>query len=232
MPNELMLIMLVGLALLALFILGLRDVETYSKRASYAQALFTVSAALIAGYWFFVERKGMPHADVSQELQVVPLGDGLVAVEAHVTIKNLGKRLLRIERINSRLQLIRADAYDYAGLNEESDETYWQATRPGGEDRQFHQAELRWPIFRQYDEQVDHRIEPQETDLIVVTFLTSCSLAPWVRVASDIYNPSAGSAEEAEEKAQGAQESPGYAWKARSFANLGEACSTAEGDTA
>ena len=227
MANDTLLLLLVALVFLALFIAGSQNIDLSEKRAKYAQALLTLMALVTTAYWFFLERKGLPHADVTQSVQVVPLGNDLIAVEAHVQIKNIGQRLLRIDRINSRLQLVRADAYDYENLNRLANDDYWTAARPNSDALQFHAGELRWPIFRQYRKSVDHRIEPGETDLIVVTFLMNCSLSDQVRVASDVYNPAA-----ANSAGNGSEESEageGIAWKTRSFADLSQACPQQEG---
>jgi hypothetical protein len=231
MANDTLLLLLAAILFLALFILGVRDVDISEKRAKYAQALLTLLALGTTAYWFFLERKGMPHADVTQKLEVLPLGDDLVAVEAHIQIKNLGQRLLEINHVNSRLQAVRPDAYDYAGLNKKRGDEYWSALRPKGDEKQFLSAELRWPILRRYDNPVEHRIEPGETDLIVVTFLVSCSEYDWVRVASDVYNPSTTNSESTEEDMTDSGGVEGLAWKTRSFANLYEACSGTRGET-
>lgn len=229
--NETFILLLAAIFFLALYVWGVRDLEKWDKRAQYAQALLTLLALLTTGYWFFLERKGMPHADVSQEIAVIPVSKGLVAVEVHVKITNLGQRLLEIDKINSRLQLVRPDAYDYVGLNKKKGEDYWLAERPGASknSKQFHIAELRWPIYRQYRDEVKHRIEPGETDLLVVTFLMECRHAKWVRVATDVYKPAenslgkaSGSADATVETLEDADQN--YAWKARSFVNARDIC--------
>lgn len=224
MSSEILILILLGCLFLALFIRGIKDVDASEKLAKYAQALLTLLALLVTGYWFFLERKGMPHADVSQEVSVVPVAEGLVAIEAHISVKNLGQRLLKIDRINSRLQLVRADAYGYEALDRARGDAYWDGVRPGKSGgAQFHASELRWPIHRRFDDDVEHNIEPGETDLIVVTFLMDCSMAKWVRVASDVYNPEGSddlmSGLESED-----EEEERFAWKTRSFVEVANVC--------
>lgn len=247
--DETLILLLAAIFFLALYIWGVRDLEKWDKRAQYAQALLTLLALLTTGYWFFLERKGKPHADIAQEVIVVPLDSGLVAVEAHLTITNLGKRLLLIDRINSRLQLVRPDAYDYVNLDTKNGEEYWSAKRPGSpiSPEQFQAAELRWPIYRVYNDKVEHRIEPGETDLLVVTYLVSCDLAEWVRVATDVYKPKpvrfgkarddGGAVEQEGEVDRTKNNTDGqaektedeFAWKARSFLEIQDVCATTEG---
>lgn len=217
MEPELRLVLLGVLVSVSLFIVGLRNIEASSRRAQYAQVLLTILAFSTTAYWFFVERKGMPHADVSQTIHMVPLGGGLAAVEAHIQIRNLGQRLLKVRHVNSRLQTVRPDAYDYVGLNAKLGDEHWRATRPSSDAKQFHGSELRWPILREYNEGVKHEIEPGETDLIVVTYLIHCTEFTWVRVASDILNSTAENS---------------LAWKTRSFANTHDVCFDSTGEAA
>ena len=228
--NETFTLLLGAMFFLALYIWGVRDLEKWDKRAKYAQALLTLLALLTTGYWFFLERRGMPHADVSQEVSVIPVTEGLVAVEAHVEISNLGQRLLRIDKVSSRLQLVRHERFDYDDLATKMKEDYWQAVRPrmkAENSKQFHYAELRWPIYRKYEDEVEHRIEPGETDVFVVTYLASCKLAKWVRVATDVHKPEKarllfwnndGQKDETGRKA--------FVYAARTFVNIAEVCNS------
>jgi hypothetical protein len=213
------LLSLAALAGLALLLLGWRDVSAApdwlpraNDWAKLVQAVFTLGALLLAAYWYFVERRGLPHADVSQTVYAVPMGAGLVAIEVHISVKNLGERVLRIERIKSRLQRVEARTYGYDKLAGQSGKQYWEAIRPGAsKGRQFYETELRWPVHEQYEGPVHHVVEPGETDLIVVTFLYPCSEAKEVRLASDILSPDA-------------KDDEGLAWKARTFTDLAHAC--------
>lgn len=210
-------IALLGLAAIigvGLLLYGMRNLTRASKWAQFLQALFTLLALTLAGYWYFVERKGLPHADVSQTVNIVPVGNDMVAVEVLVSIKNLGQRLLHIERVQSYLQNIDADPYDYNDLVQLRGEDYWRAQRPDG-GRHFDAAELRWPVARRFDGRVDHRIEAGETDVIAVTFLIRCSSVRHLRVATDVFRPPVRS-----ERI--------LAWKARSIVPVCEECCAEE----
>ena len=63
MANDTLLLLLVALVFLALFIAGSQNIDLSEKRAKYAQALLTLMALVTTAYWFFLERKGLPHAD-------------------------------------------------------------------------------------------------------------------------------------------------------------------------
>lgn len=200
-----------GLISLSFLIHGYRNLDSANNWAKLLQALITLMAFGLAAYWYFVERKDMPHADVTQEVIVSPVAPGVVSVEAHVRIRNLGQRLLRIDRIYSRLQEVQGESYDYSALADRQGDEYWHARRPGTRAAQFSRAELRWPIIRQFEDQVVHEIEPGETDLFVATFLIRCSRFRHIRVASDVNKP-------------GSDPDHPLAWKARTFANLDQAC--------
>jgi hypothetical protein len=184
-----------------------------SKWASLIQALVTSGAILVGGAWYLVERQPLPHADVSQTINVVPVDKGLIAVEAQVTIKNLGRRLLKIRKIDAKLQAVSAKSFDYRTLTDHDNDSYWSAKRPEPyqDDDQFHFAELRWPILRRFNREVQHDIEAGESDVFVATFLMRCPAHDFVRVATEVYNPTDFKNE-------------GLTWKARSFANVGDVC--------
>lgn len=200
-----------GLIGLFFLIHGYRNLDSANNWAKLLQALVTLMAFGLAAYWYFVERKDMPHADVTQEIVLSPVAPGVVSVEAHVRIRNLGERLLRIDRIYSRLQEVQGESYDYGALADLQGDAYWRARRPETRAAQFSGAELRWPVARQFEDQVAHEIEPGETDLFVATFLIRCSRFRHIRVATDVNKP-------------GSDPDRPLAWKARTFANLGQVC--------
>jgi hypothetical protein len=191
-----------------------------SKRNNFAQNLqfvFTSLAIFLAGYWYFVERRGFPHANLSQRVLVLPLADGLVAVEAHVSLQNLGTTMFRVESAVVRLQAVEPTTYNYADLAALSGQDYWNAERPNPGPRrsnQFQDGELRWPVLNQYTRPVTHDVEAGETDLMVFTFVLRCPSHRYVRVSTDVINPG--------------HEDP-RAWKARSFVDLNSACPQGEG---
>jgi hypothetical protein len=182
------------------------------------QGTATAIALLLGAWWFLEQRQTFPHAQLTQTVNVVPVGKGLIAVEVEVQLQNSGKRLLHLTHATVKLQQVTADYYGYSDLAELNGGPYWTAKRPsGGADlRQFNQGELRWPVVKQYDDQIDYRIEPGETDMLVFTFLMTCpDDIHTVRVASDIMKP----ARHGEE---------GFAWKTRAFADVTDACSGKE----
>lgn len=178
------------------------------------QTVLAILGIALAGYWYFIERKGVPHADIAQKLEIMPIQPGLVAVESHLTIKNLGSRLLKLTEADIRLQQVSPPRMlPYEELQKLSAERYFTAAvRSDGElTRLFDQGELKWPTLKWYSGRIDRHIEPGETDLVVTTFLVRCDLRI-VRVAAYL------------------EKSRKLAWSAASSADLAPACAASRGD--
>ena len=122
---------LVGVVGAALLVYGwMGGIKNANDWGSLLQALFTLGAFSLAAHWYFAERKGMPHADLSQTIQAHALGDDTIAVEAHVKIKNIGERQLIIQEIQSHLQDVDARTYGYVALARLGDDQYWRSNGP------------------------------------------------------------------------------------------------------
>jgi hypothetical protein len=113
---------------------------------------FTIIAFLLAAYWYFVERKGQPRIDVTQDVRAFPLENGIAAVEAQVRIRNIGSRLFKVREVQSYLQDIEERSYSYKDLVGLHGEAYWGALRNGSGDSHFEGPELRWPVVAAYEE--------------------------------------------------------------------------------
>jgi hypothetical protein len=207
-----LLIALVALALVTASVLAathLGQHEHISTGAHIVQSVVTAAAIGLAGYFYFLEGRGKPHADVSQTVQAAPLPDGNVVVEASVVVKNLGTQPLRITKLVSVLQ-----AVDLRPLSLESiagdKKPYWNTieTVGGQSAHAFQEAELQWPQMRRFDDRINHQIEAGESDLITVTFLVPCVGVRYLRVATDVTK-------------SGREQ---MAWKARTFVDLDPAC--------
>jgi hypothetical protein len=212
------LLITLALTLVAIVIAKRIGVESADRWASYAQSVATVVGVVAAAYLFLVERRDKPHADVSQDLRVIPLDQSSVAIEAAISVKNLGNQLITLNHLNTRLQATNLASAGLQDLPRTAGVGYWKATGTieGKSDLAFDETELRWPQIRIYDGKIDHEIEPGETDVIVATFIVPCfvvSKTPQVRVATDVRKA------ETNGKA--------IAWKARTFTDIGSACSKA-----
>jgi hypothetical protein len=200
-----------------------RDRELAENWFKTIQVICVVGAFGLAAYWYFLERKGHPHANISQTAQAYQVSPGLVAVEVHTTIENLGSRLLRLGEARVALQLVSPGRYDYQALWALRGDAYWDAVKPderlddGSPNPFFHRGELRWFPIRVYDRPINHEIEPSESDLLVTTFLVRCN-ARVVRIATDLEKGLSGI-----ERLFG---QPGLSWKARTFVDLERACAS------
>ncbi|WP_380874970.1 hypothetical protein ACFB49_02490 [Sphingomonas sp. DBB INV C78] len=195
-----------------------RNHDSASKWFGTLQTICAVGAFGLAAFWYFIERKAQPHADVTQELHAVQVSPGLAAVEVHVSLKNLGSQLLTLKHARVTLQMAQPGVYDYEALWAKKGQDYWSAlkSKPGEPDNPyFDEAELRWFPVREYDGEIYHRIEPEETDLLVATFLVKCT-AKVVRVATAI------------ERRTDWLNREQMTWTARSFLDLGETCAPEE----
>ena len=189
--------------------------ERWHLGLQIVQAAATAIALALGAWWFIEQRQTYPHAQLSQTVNVVPVAKGLIAVEVQVQFQNTGKLLIKLTHATVKLQTVAADPYGYPDLAQKNGEDYWKAKRPvqTPDLRQFNQAELRWPLLKQFDDKIDHRIEPGETDVLVFTFLVPCDQdLHMVRVASDIQKPAKG-------------DETNFAWKTRAFADVTNACS-------
>jgi len=210
----LILAVLTAVFLVAWIVAAWRNHDKADKWLETLQKIGAVGAFAIAAYWFFVERKAQPHADVTQTLEAVQVSPGLAAVEAHVSLKNLGSQLLVLKQARVALQLAQPGVYDYEALWARKGDDYWKALKspPGAQPNPyFDEAELRWFPIREYKGRIRHQIEPGETDLLVATFLVHCT-ARVVRVATEI-----------ERETDWLNRTP-MSWKARTFLNLHDAC--------
>jgi hypothetical protein len=184
--------------LLFLLVLGLgisrlvygRD-KSFSDAANTFQTVLTAAAIMLAGYWYFVERRGKPHADVTQAVSVVPIKPGFVGVESQISIKNLGETVLRINQARVKLQQISPPPSDpgilipekLASLGRDEWPEYAEPDATGRQLPMFSTTELQWPTIRRYRDKVNHEIEPGETDVMIATFIVTCDIK-MVRVAA------------------------------------------------
>ena len=190
--------------------------------AAFVQALATAAAFGVGAWWFLEQRQTYPRATLQQAVDVIRVDRNLIAVEVQARVENTGKKQIQLTHATIKLQEIWPKAYGYADLAKEDDATYWTASRPieTPDPRQFNEGELRWPLLRQFDGAIDHRVEPGETDVLMFTFLMPCTRGigsearrlRLVRAASDIMRPEIG-------------EERGFAWKARTFVDVSAACS-------
>jgi hypothetical protein len=193
---------------------------TCAEIAKIAEAAAAFGGLVVAGWWFIEQRENYPRADVSQSTTIVHVAPDVFAVEVNVSIKNEGKKQLKLHHVQVLLQAVSADPFDYRSLSTLRGQDYWQADRPRiSNQKQFYDGELRWPVITRFPGPVDHHIEPGETDNIVLTFLLRCSGLRFpkstpirsLRIATDVFKPAT-------------EEGRDFAWKARGFVDISKEC--------
>jgi hypothetical protein len=176
--------------------------SAFKEAASIFQAVLTAGAILLTGYWYFVDRKGQPHADLSQIISVEPLKPGYVAVETQISIKNLGEKLLTIKQAQFVLQRVSPPLDAPAETSPEElsklPPKSWPAHGVIGKDGYatpiFNDSELVWPPIRMYDSKETNDIEPGETDTMIATFIVNCDMKV-VRVEAYVLKGGTGNSE-------------------------------------
>ncbi|RYI12408.1 MAG: hypothetical protein EON48_13145 [Acetobacteraceae bacterium] len=212
--------LIVGLAI-SRFVHG-KD-QAFSDAASTFQTILTAGAIMLAGYWYFVERRGKPHADISQVISIVPIKPGFVAVETQINIKNVGETLLEVTRAQIWLQQVSPPPESPGALVPENLTKLgvfdWPRHTPADKDGYasaiYTNAEFHWPPIKVYRDKVMHEIEPGESDAMIATFMVKCDVQV-VRVAAYVYKGGQGKNERW--------------WRTAAFANTSEACGRTHDD--
>lgn len=155
----------------AAFLFQRRD-QHFEKSAMAMQAVATTIAIMFAGYWYVYERKGQPQANTRLEVVGLKVAADTVALEARFTISNLGSTLLKVGETDARLQKMNADSLPLAYIQKLN----WTAFPDRvGERELYEDGRLRWPTVKWFKGGGTHKIEPGETDLRVVDFVTTCA---------------------------------------------------------
>lgn len=80
-----------GITLSAILWFHLRDSTPETRHSVEGLAAFlSCLALLLAGYWYFVERRGIPKLNAVPTIQTWPIGDGKAFVRVEVLLQNVG----------------------------------------------------------------------------------------------------------------------------------------------
>ncbi len=167
-----LLITLIIVSFLLSALLYRRDPE-FGKIISAVQALISIGALLVAAYWYFVERKDKPHADIHVSAQIARIGGDAALVLARVDVKNNGSGLLTIANREVRLLAARMNDANLASVLK-LEPAQFPPTLPSGREL-FDNGEIAWRGLRQFVADKPIHIEPGETDSIFVDFVVSCA---------------------------------------------------------
>lgn len=136
------------------------------------QAVLTAFALLLAGLWYFVERKGMSHAEVKITADGAHVSPGLLLVQARIEIKNIGYTVLRPKNWDIRLLSVLPTTTPLEEIAK-ADWDAWPETV--ADEPAYHDQELRLPTIRMFKGESAREIEPGEFDVKTVDLLVPCT---------------------------------------------------------
>ena len=114
---------------------------SFREILSVVETLAKIFAVLAGGVWalaaFFRNREGFPKANVSHRFTVLDLDDGQRVLRVDLVVKNIGKKLLHLKSITTRLQQISPLAAMPIGKFQVQDPTSGN-------------PEVPWPTLRDY----------------------------------------------------------------------------------
>ncbi len=173
-------ILLVGLAAI-LFVAFRMMPDAPSKfhpSAVSLQALITVIAVVVAGYWYLIERRGTAHANVEISAIGVRLNENAVLVQARVEIENSGQILLEPQEWEVRLlSVVPSRSFPLDAAIQDARDHYDQwPERIAGAPAYF-DNELQWSALRRFNGPAEHEIEPGERDIRIFDMLVPCTVA-------------------------------------------------------
>jgi hypothetical protein len=188
------------------------------------QSILTCVAILLAGWWFFAERKNTVHANLSVEATAAKISPDLLLVQGTVKTDNVGHVVLETDEWTVRLMsVVPTDLplADIAGLGIND----WPAKMSDSEGAPsiYEDHQLQWYKLREFVDVEERTVEPGETDFKHVDFLVPCrvqvaSLAVWVKKPATTHW--LGMVPEKEQW-----------WSARALLPLGELCARPVGST-
>lgn len=161
--------------------------QSVHDSAESIQAMMTALAILVAGIWYFTERKSAAHADLALDVTGARISDDLVLVQVKVRTRNLGHILLETSDWDVRLQSVvpsylpidRIAASQEAWIPRIGDlNIYWD-------------HKIQWHTLREFRGRDRRQIEPGEVDLKTFDFLVRCDTI-LARVSVALRKPGSG----------------------------------------
>lgn len=183
---------ILGVLVLASFLVSFtlyRLDPEFGKVIAAVQAIISIGGLFIAAYWFFVERKGMPHADIVLSADVARLSERAVLVLVRADVTNKGVGLLTLGKREIRLLAVRMGD---GTLNEvlALDTAAFPATLKSGREL-FDHGEVAWRGLRQFTSDRPIEIEPGEKDSVFVDFVVPCTERV-LKISASIRKPGEG----------------------------------------
>jgi len=209
---------------IAIFVVSLpfwafdKDSKFHAGAVSW-QGLAAMLIALVAGYWYLVERRGTAHANVEISATGVRIDARTALVQARVLIENSGQILLEPQTLDVRLlSVVPHRGVSPAALSDHAAAriSEWPAEIDGNP--AYSGSELQWNGIRQFVAPATQEIEPGERDVRVIDMVVSCDVRV-ARLTVQVRKPSPEWWQWWLNEPEG-----GWWWKDRMLIGLGRLC--------
>ena len=162
--------------LLALFVIGLAvDATSDSTKQSLEglAALMSCIALVFAGYWYFIERRGIPKLNVDPQIQVWPVGDGQAFVRVELRMENVGTSKIELHP-DDKIRIEVGQVLPLAGKQARGLQADFKAvTAEGGKAFAMLKTD-KWPLRASFTDGIDTVIESGETERIFFKGIIPC----------------------------------------------------------
>lgn len=153
-----------------------KDSKFHAGAVSW-QGLAAMLIALVAGYWYLVERRGTAHANVEISATGVRLDGNRALIQARIAVENTGQILLKPQTLDVRLlSVIPHRGLPLAAVAQDAMDhiDQWPAELVGAP--AYAGSELQWNGLRQFRAPAVQEIEPGERDVRVIDMVVPCTV--------------------------------------------------------
>jgi hypothetical protein len=193
------------------------------------QSFLTAVAILLAGFWYFVERKGTSHADLQLRVEGAHLTDELALLEVHLAVRNSGTTLLKADQWKVQLLSVDPATLPLAAALALPGDSWPERV---GDAQLYSGGELLWPALRRFNGFEIHDVEPGETDIKTFDFLVACKDEKLLKVMASLRKADFKWDPTAVRLGRDTRATPReFWWKARALVDGGKVCAAPVGST-
>lgn len=158
----------------------------FGKIFAAVQTILSIGGLLVAAYWYFVERKGMPHANVQLTASAARMSKEGMFVMTRMDITNTGTGLLTIKDLDLRVMSVAMSEATEAEVEALAVDAFPAKMASGR--ALYDSGELSWRTLKQYKASREIQIEPGETDSVFLDFVLPCT-DPLLKITGSIRKP-------------------------------------------